>query len=79
MIVRYYFTFKSLMACSHTSSSFLFHSTELITLVQMMLIMACSERLAFFISSLVKAMICTGCKFVKVTKHLNPREGWRPI
>lgn len=52
-------TFKCLMACSVTSSSFLFHSTELIKLVQMMLIMVCSERLAFFISSLVKTIIWT--------------------
>lgn len=50
-------TFKCLMACSVTSSSFLFHSTQLITLVQMMPIMACSDRPAFFISSRVKAMI----------------------
>lgn len=50
-------TFKCLMACSVTSSSFLFHSTQLIRLVQIMLIMLCSERLAFFISSLVKAII----------------------
>ena len=44
-------TFKSLMACSVTNSSFLFHSTELITLDQMSPIIVCSEMLFFLISS----------------------------
>lgn len=51
-------TFKSLMACSVTNSSFLFHSTELITLNQMSPIIVCSEMLFFLISSRMWAMIC---------------------
>lgn len=51
-------TFKCLMACSVTSSSFLFHSTELITQDHSMPIMVCSEMPLFFISSLLYTMIC---------------------
>lgn len=46
------------MACSATSSSFLFHSTVLITLDQIMATTVCSEMLFFFISSFTYKMIC---------------------
>lgn len=51
-------TFKCLMACSATSSSFLFHSTVLITLDQTIPMTTGSGMLFFFISSLTYKIIC---------------------